>query len=142
MSEEPVAETGEVAHINGELVVWEAGRLAFERLQGRLRTRGTGAARLASEWPTHFVAFNLLRLAGTDTTRWPYRRRRAALKELFQERGLTAPWALCPSTTDADTIRQWLTWTAVGVEGKCGGWAGRPGGRRRATAGVVRPGAR
>ncbi|MET7433076.1 MULTISPECIES: hypothetical protein [Streptomyces] len=39
-----------------QLVVWEAGRLAFERLQGRLRTGGTGAARLASEWSAHFVA--------------------------------------------------------------------------------------
>ncbi|MFH9089166.1 hypothetical protein ACH4LD_33205 [Streptomyces sp. NPDC017676] len=44
--------------LDGELVVWEAGRLAFERLQGRLRARGAGAARLAGEWPAHFVAFD------------------------------------------------------------------------------------
>jgi len=104
--------------LDGEVVVWESGRLAFERLQGRLQRRGAGAARLAEQWPAHYVAFDLLRLEGTDTTAWPYRRRRAALEHLFAEHRLTAPWALCPSTTDPDTVREWLTnWTAVGVEG-------------------------
>ncbi|WP_158751573.1 hypothetical protein [Streptomyces bicolor] len=28
-----------------------------------------------------------------------------------------APWALCPSSTDHDTVTEWLTWTAVGLEG-------------------------
>lgn len=104
--------------LDGELVVWEGGKLAFERLQGRLQRRGAGVNRLAEQWPAHFVAFDLLRLEGTDTTGWPYRRRRAALEGLFAEHRLTAPWALCPSTTDPATLREWLTsWTAVGVEG-------------------------
>ncbi|MGI5414003.1 ATP-dependent DNA ligase [Streptomyces chartreusis] len=104
--------------LDGELVVWESGRLAFERLQGRLQRRGAGADHLASMWPAHFVAFDVLRLEGADTTRWPYRRRRAALEDLFIEHELTAPWALCPSTTDAATVREWLSsWTAVGLEG-------------------------
>jgi ATP-dependent DNA ligase len=48
----------------------------------------------------------------------PARRRRAALERLFAEHQLTAPWVLCPSTTDPATVREWLTnWTAVGVEG-------------------------
>ncbi|WP_405623799.1 ATP-dependent DNA ligase [Streptomyces sp. NBC_00076] len=58
-----------------------------------------------------------MRLAGTDTTGWPYRRRRAALEDLFTEHTLTAPWALCPSTTDAGTVNEWLSWSAVGLEG-------------------------
>ncbi|MFH9439033.1 ATP-dependent DNA ligase [Streptomyces rochei] len=103
---------------DGELIVWEAGRLAFERLQARLRQRGAAAARTAEEWPAHFVAFDVLRLSGTDTTGWSYRRRRAALEGLFAARGLTAPWALCPSTTDPEMVREWLTWTeATGLEG-------------------------
>jgi AbiV family abortive infection protein len=70
--------------LDGELVVWDAsGRLAFERLQDRLARRGASASRAAGEWPAHFVAFDLLRLSGTDTTAWPYRRRRAALESLF-----------------------------------------------------------
>ncbi|MGW7200832.1 ATP-dependent DNA ligase [Streptomyces chryseus] len=104
--------------LDGELVVWESGRIAFDLLQGRLQRRGAGAARLAEQWPAHFVAFDLLRLAGTDTTRWPYWRRREALETLFAEHRLTAPWALCPSTTDEGTVHEWLThWTAAGVEG-------------------------
>ncbi|WP_435845729.1 ATP-dependent DNA ligase [Streptomyces griseofuscus] len=103
--------------LDGELVVWEAGRLAFERLQERARRRGAGAARLAQAQPAHFVAFDLLRLAGTSTMGWPYTRRREALEHLFAEYRLTAPWSLCPSTTDPATVREWLTWTQAGVEG-------------------------
>ncbi|MEU3491233.1 ATP-dependent DNA ligase [Streptomyces massasporeus] len=111
------AQLPDATALDGELVVWEEGRLAFERLQNRLQRRGAGAARAADEALAHFVAFDLLRLSGTDTTSWPYQRRRAALESLFAARRLTAPWALCPSTTDADAVREWLTWGAVGIEG-------------------------
>jgi ATP-dependent DNA ligase len=57
--------------LDGEVVVWDSGRLAVERLQGRLQGRGAGAARLAEQWPAHYVAFDLLRLKGTDTRTWP-----------------------------------------------------------------------
>ncbi|UXY39986.1 ATP-dependent DNA ligase [Streptomyces albidocamelliae] len=64
------------------------------------------------------MAFDLLRLSGTDTMGLTYRRRSAALEALFTDRQLTAPWVLCPSTTDPATVREWLTnWTAVGLEG-------------------------
>ncbi|WP_181139376.1 ATP-dependent DNA ligase [Streptomyces sp. Ru72] len=105
--------------LDGELVVWEEGRLAFDRLQQRLGRRGATTAQLAAQWPAHFVAFDLLHHCGTDLTAWPYVRRRAALEDLFDERALKAPWALCPSTTDAATAREWLTWTAAGLEGLC-----------------------
>ncbi|MER5926560.1 hypothetical protein [Streptomyces mirabilis] len=96
------AQLPDATALDGELVVWDAaGRLTFERLQNRLARRGAGAARAAEKWPTHFVAFDLLRLSGTDTTGWPYRRRRAALESVFTARRLSAPWALCPSTTEA-----------------------------------------
>jgi hypothetical protein len=36
---------------------------------------------------------------------------------LFAARRLIAPWALCPSTTEADVVREWLTWASVGMEG-------------------------
>ncbi|MEU0032076.1 ATP-dependent DNA ligase [Streptomyces sp. NPDC006335] len=108
----------DLSAFDGELVVWDAaGRLAFERLQNRLARRGAGAARAAQEWPAHFVAFDVLRLSGADTTGWPYWRRRAALESVFAARRLAAPWVLCPSTTDPDTVREWLTWTSVGIEG-------------------------
>ncbi|MFF3365778.1 ATP-dependent DNA ligase [Streptomyces misionensis] len=61
------------------------GRLAFERLQEQAKRRGAGAARLAEARPAHFVAFDLLRLAGTSTMSWPYTGRREALEHLFSE---------------------------------------------------------
>ncbi|MDX3696419.1 hypothetical protein PV726_40210 [Streptomyces europaeiscabiei] len=36
---------------------------------------------------------------------------------MFAARRLIAPWALCPSTTEADVVREWLTWASVGMEG-------------------------
>lgn len=121
--------------LDGEATVRDSGRLAFERLQGRLQRRGAGAARLADQWPARFVAFDLLRLTGTDTTGWPFRLRRAALEGLFTQHQLTAPSALCPSTTDADTVNEWLSWTAAGLEG----WSSkgsRAGMRRRCADGA------
>ncbi|MEU1939203.1 hypothetical protein ACH49O_36305 [Streptomyces coeruleorubidus] len=108
------ADTG----IDGELVLWERDKLAFERLQQRLARRGAAAAQAAREWPAHFVAFDLVQRGG-DLTVWPYARRRAALEELFADHGLTAPWVLCPSTTAPALAQEWLAWTAVGVEGLC-----------------------
>ncbi|MEU2269823.1 ATP-dependent DNA ligase [Streptomyces olindensis] len=108
------ADTG----IDGELVVWERDRLAFERLQQRLARRGAAAAQAAREWPAHFVAFDLVH-RGDDVTGWPYARRRAAMEALFAERSLAAPFTLCPSTTDPALAREWLSWTAAGVEGLC-----------------------
>ncbi|MFF3166790.1 ATP-dependent DNA ligase [Streptomyces sp. NPDC003273] len=104
--------------LDGELVVWEQDRLAFERLQQRLVRRGVGAAEAARRWPAHYVVFDLVH-AGADLTGWPYARRRAALGELFADRGLEAPLTLCPSTTDPAVARGWLEWAAAGVEGLC-----------------------
>lgn len=104
--------------MNGELVVWESGRLAFERLQQRLaRRRGAGALAAARACPAHLVVFGLMRQGSTDLPPWPCSRRRTALEELFAETRMTAPLTLCPSTADPDTARQWLTWTSTGQEG-------------------------
>lgn len=71
------------------------------------------------EWSAHYVVFDLLHAAGADLTGWPYARRRAALEELFASRELEAPLTLCPSTTDPAVAREWLAWTAAGLEGLC-----------------------
>ncbi|GAB2622795.1 hypothetical protein GCM10027168_63480 [Streptomyces capparidis] len=50
--------------------------------------------------------------------RSPYRRRRAALGELFASRGLAAQWALSLADADPVRAREWIEqWAAVGVEG-------------------------
>ncbi|MCX4673615.1 ATP-dependent DNA ligase [Streptomyces sp. NBC_01381] len=102
--------------LDGELVVWENDRLAFERLQGRLNRTAAAAANIAAVAPAHFVAFDLLR-QGEDLTRKPYASRRAALERLFTDYELGPPWTLCPSTTDPRQAAEWLTWSAVGMEG-------------------------
>ncbi|MFI8091501.1 ATP-dependent DNA ligase [Streptomyces sp. NPDC086080] len=119
------------ARVN-ELVVREETRLAFERLTQRLHRRGAAAQRAATVWPAHYVAFDLHHLDGWSLLERPYVERRCALKDLFRQEGLSAPWTLCPSTNDAEVARGWLTWSAAGVEScvfKDSGKSYRPGAR-------------
>jgi ATP-dependent DNA ligase len=103
--------------LDGELIVWEDGRLAFERLQGRLNRTEAATADLATRWPAHFVAFDLLHHDGTDLMGRTYAERRSALELLFDEHALGPSLTLCPSTTDPRTAARWLDWSAVGMEG-------------------------
>ncbi|WP_346094325.1 ATP-dependent DNA ligase [Streptomyces olivaceiscleroticus] len=103
--------------LDGEVIIWADGRLAFEYLTRRLNRRAATAARLAEQHPAHFVAFDLLHQADADLTARPYAERRAALEALFTDHQLGAPWTLCPMTTDEATAREWLSWSAVGIEG-------------------------
>ncbi|WP_235437926.1 hypothetical protein [Kitasatospora griseola] len=112
-------ELGEGWALDGEPVVWEGGRLAFERLQRRLASRGARAEQAAKEWPARFVAFDLPHDGDQDLTGWPYARRRAALEELFAGLPAAGPLALCPSTTEAAVAAEWLGWTSAGLEGLC-----------------------
>ncbi|MCZ4120272.1 ATP-dependent DNA ligase [Streptomyces sp. H39-S7] len=57
--------------LDGELIVWENGRLAFERLQGRLNRTAAATADLVAKWPAHFVAFDLLHQGSTDLRAGP-----------------------------------------------------------------------
>ncbi|MET9365635.1 hypothetical protein ABZX93_32615 [Streptomyces sp. NPDC006632] len=73
--------------LDGEIVVWESDRLAFERLQQRMGRRGARAAEGSRLSPAHYVAFDLVH-AGTDLTSWPHERRRLALERCSR----TAAW--------------------------------------------------
>lgn len=103
--------------LDGELVIWDQGRLSFELLQSRLNSTRAVAARQAAEHPAHYVAFDLLHLADRDLVALGYADRRRELENLFAERGLTGPWTLSPSTTDQSKVDEWLTWSPVGIEG-------------------------
>ncbi|MFD3780323.1 hypothetical protein [Streptomyces sp. NPDC058612] len=106
--------------LDGELVAWgtEAGRLSFEALQRRAAARSRTATALAAKTPAFFIAFDALQIDGIELLALPYAERRR-LEVLFAARALTAPWTLCPMTTDPDRAREWLEdWTDVsGVEG-------------------------
>ncbi|MFF3019451.1 hypothetical protein [Streptomyces sp. NPDC057939] len=103
------------------MVVWdpEGGRSSFEGLQRRAAARARTAPAPAARLPARYVAFDLLPQDGAERLTLPQRERRR-LEVLFAARALTAPWALCPMTTDVAKAREWLeTWTDVsGVEGR------------------------
>ncbi|MFD9560350.1 ATP-dependent DNA ligase [Streptomyces sp. NPDC059990] len=107
--------------LDGEVLVWDLreGRLSFEGLQRRAAARARTAPALAVRLPAYYVAFDLLQEDGVELLTLPQRERRRRLERLFADRVLTAPWTLCPMTTDVATAREWLeSWTDVsGVEG-------------------------
>ncbi|MFI6587443.1 ATP-dependent DNA ligase [Embleya sp. NPDC050493] len=104
--------------LDGELVVWHDGKLAFDLLQRRMNRTRAAALRVAREHPANYVAFDLLRLGDRDLTPLPYTDRRAALEDLFAEHALGPPWALCPSTTDRALAQRWMRdWAPAGIEG-------------------------
>ena len=96
--------------LDGELVVIREGRLAFDALQGRLRPRkeegGWKIAQLAADFPTAFVAFDLLALDGRDLRGAPFRQRRTALEEVMA--GEDAPLHLTPQTDDLGVAARWF----------------------------------
>ncbi|MGW0585106.1 ATP-dependent DNA ligase [Streptomyces sp. NPDC002920] len=117
---------------DGELVVWEEIRLAFERLTQGLHRRGAAAQQAAAAQPAHYVVLDLLHVEGQSLRERPYVHMRRGLETLFQREGLTAPLTLCPSTNDAWVARGWLAWPVAGVEGcvfRDGGERHRPGAR-------------
>lgn len=106
--------------LDGELVIWNEGRLDFQLLLHR-HGRGHGpVSALAATHPAHYIAFDLLHVAGFDITHESYDVRREALEKIFGEHALGPPFTLCPSSSDPREIDLWLTaWTEFGVEGLC-----------------------
>ncbi|MGK2874727.1 MAG: ATP-dependent DNA ligase [Nocardioides sp.] len=103
--------------VDGELVVWSAGRLDFAALAPRLAYRGRRRppAQLA---PATFLAFDLLAADDADVRGKPLRVRRS----LLEQRAGTwqPPLQLTPQTADPAQARRWLEEYAaadVGVEG-------------------------
>ncbi|MCX5613152.1 hypothetical protein OHB39_37320 [Streptomyces sp. NBC_00047] len=81
-------------------------------MQRRSAARGRTAPTLAARWPARFVAFDVLQQDGEELLNRPYAERRALLEALFADHRLTAPWTLCPMTTDLAKAREWLEpWT-------------------------------
>ncbi|MEV7471651.1 ATP-dependent DNA ligase [Streptomyces kronopolitis] len=106
--------------LDGELVIWHEGRLAFDRLQRRMNRTAASVAAEIREAPAHFVAFDVLHLAGENLMPQPYLRRRERLERLFAEEGLGPPWTLCPMALDRVEAERWMReWAQAdgGLEG-------------------------
>ena len=102
--------------LDGEAVVWRAGRLDFDALQRRLTLRGAQLSRVVRTTPATFVAFDLLAAAGHDLRGEPLRTRRQLLEEL------SASWErtlqLSAASTDPAQAREWFdVLPELGIEG-------------------------
>lgn len=105
---------------DGELVIWNEGRLEFELLLQRHGRRRATITAHAARHPATYVAFDLLHRGETELRPAPWRQRRAELESLFATYELAAPFTLCPWTTDPSEVELWLTaWTEYGIEGVC-----------------------
>lgn len=102
--------------VDGEAVVWSAGRLDFDALQQRLSAGPAKARRLGHAQPASYVAFDVLAVKGRDVRDLPLEHRRALLVDLAST--WTPPLNLSPVTRDIDEARDWLaTMPAMGIEG-------------------------
>ncbi|MEU9300732.1 ATP-dependent DNA ligase [Streptomyces sp. NPDC048269] len=102
--------------LDGEVVVWHAGRTDFALVQRRAAATAARAAVLAQSLPASYAAFDVLELAGLDLRGRPYERRRALLVDLLLPLG--PPLQPVPMTTDPELAATWYeTLPASGVEG-------------------------
>ncbi|MEU8460129.1 ATP-dependent DNA ligase [Streptomyces sp. NPDC029003] len=103
--------------LDGEVVVWHAGRTDFALVQRRAAAAtGARAAVLAQSLPASYAAFDVLELAGLDVRARPYERRRALLVDLLLPLG--PPLQPVPMTTDPELAETWYeTLPASGIEG-------------------------
>lgn len=103
--------------LDGEVVVWHAGRTDFALVQRRAAAATEArAAVLAQSLPASYAAFDVLELAGLDVRSRPYERRRALLVDLLLPLG--PPLQPVPMTTDPELARTWYeTLPASGIEG-------------------------
>jgi ATP-dependent DNA ligase len=103
--------------LDGELVIWRAGRLDFAALQDRLRSGPARVRDLAAAAPAAYVVFDLLAHRGTNLREHPYAERRATLEKLLTK-GLPPGVVLTPTTTDPAVALAWLGGhSSSGIEG-------------------------
>ncbi|MFD3514853.1 ATP-dependent DNA ligase [Streptomyces sp. NPDC058657] len=105
--------------LDGELVVFQNGRLDFSALQQRARLTRARAITAAQRAPAHLMAFDLLEHAGREMLTLPCRERLDALENLFARGVLSSPWELVASTSERTVAQGWMDpdWGRVGIEG-------------------------
>ena len=102
--------------IDGEIVVVTQNGLDFDALQLRLHPAASRVAKLATETPAAFVAFDLLAIDGRDVRAASQTERRALLEQLLAR--VEPPIYLTPMTRDHPVASDWLTrFEGAGLDG-------------------------
>lgn len=107
--------------IDGELVIVTDGRLQFEQLSQRIRPRseagGWKIAELSEQFPTSFIAFDVLEVDGLSLVDAPYSQRRAELLRLSHSWNDT-DWFVTPATRSQDEASRWFDqFEGAGLDG-------------------------
>ncbi len=102
--------------VDGEIVIATSRGLDFDALQLRLHPAASRVARLATETPAAFVAFDLIALGGRDLRATPQRERRVLLEEALAH--VASPIHLTPMTRDPAVASEWLSrFEGAGLDG-------------------------
>src|SRR3989441_6943931 len=105
--------------VDGEIVIATARGLDFDALQLRLHPAASRVAKLASETPAAFVAFDLLAIDGCDLRAAPQAERRALLEQALAH--ATPPIHVTPMTRDHVGASEWLSrFEGAGLDGISG----------------------
>jgi ATP-dependent DNA ligase len=110
------AELPERAILDGEIVIAGPDGLDFEALLLRIHPAASRVAKLASETPAAFVAWDLLALGDEDLRDLALVERRARLERVLGR--AAAPVHLTPATTDRATALDWFArFEGAGLDG-------------------------
>ena len=102
--------------IDGEVLVVEHDRLAFDMLQARIHPAQSRIDTLSVQIPATFVAFDLLSIEGDDLRTASFAQRRELLESLTDR--TPDSWHLTPSTTDVEVAKRWFVdFEAAGCDG-------------------------
>lgn len=102
--------------LDGELVIWDHGRLAFPLLLSRIGRGARTAGAMARQHPASHAAFDLLAQSGADLRSQPFDERRERLERLAST--WTPPLNLSPVTSDPDEAAEWFeAYLQAGIEG-------------------------
>ncbi|MET9852187.1 DNA ligase [Streptomyces sp. NPDC006450] len=103
--------------LDGEAVIWRAGRIDFSAVQARAASTPARSRELARTLPASYAAFDLLAHPVLGDVRGrPYAERRRLLLEVLEEVG--PPIQAVPATDDRDTALVWYeSLQEQGIEG-------------------------
>ncbi len=102
--------------VDGEVLVVEHDRLAFDMLQARIHPAASRIEKLSNEIPATLIAFDLLADRGEDLRSAPFSERRERLTALMVD--VDAAWRLTPSTIDLAQGKRWFDeFEASGCDG-------------------------